>query len=52
MQALSLQIVNPQQERDVSVKKIPKMLLGRCTFDKDDYRLNIITLPEVEYDEI
>ena len=23
MQALSLQIVNPQQERDVSVKKIP-----------------------------
>lgn len=37
---------------NISIKKIPKMLLGRCTFDKDDYRLNIITLPEVEYDEI
>ena len=38
--------------RNISIKKIPKMLLGRCTFDKDDYRINIITMPEVEYDEI
>ena len=27
------------------------MLLGRCKFDKDDYKLNIITLPEDD-DEI
>ena len=38
--------------RNKSIKKIQKKHLGRCTFDKDDYRLNIITLPEVEYDEI
>lgn len=33
---------------NISVKKIPKMLLGRCEFDKDDYKLNIFTLPEVD----
>lgn len=33
---------------NISIKKIPKMLLGRCRFGKDDYRLNIIDIPEVE----
>lgn len=33
----------------ISVKRIPRMLLGRCVFEpKQDYSLNIITLPEVE----
>ena len=33
---------------NISIKKIPKMLLGRCRFGKDDYKLNIIDIPEVE----
>lgn len=33
----------------ITVKRIPRMLLGRCRFDPDkSYDLNIITLPEVE----
>lgn len=36
---------------NISIKKIPKMLLGRCEFGKDNYNLNIITLPEVEDDD-
>jgi len=30
---------------NITVKKIPNMLLGRCEFGKDDYSLNIITMP-------
>lgn len=30
----------------ITVRKIPGMLLGRCEFGKDDYSLNIITMPE------
>ncbi|MCK6466573.1 MAG: site-specific DNA-methyltransferase [Candidatus Brocadia sinica] len=30
----------------ITIKKIPKMLLGRCEFGKEDYSLNIINLPE------
>jgi len=30
----------------ITVKKIPQMLLGRCEFGKEDYKLNIIDLPE------
>ena len=33
---------------NISIKKIPQMLLGRCEFGKDDYSLNIIEVPEVE----
>lgn len=33
---------------NISIKKIPKMLLGRCEFGKDNYNLNIISIPEVE----
>lgn len=36
---------------NISIKKIPKMLLGRCEFGKDNYNLNIINIPEVEEDE-
>lgn len=36
---------------NVSIKKIPQMLLGRCEFGKDDYSLNIINLPHDETEE-
>lgn len=36
---------------NISIKKIPQMLLGRCEFGKDDYSLNIIEVPEVESEE-
>lgn len=36
---------------NISIKKIPQMLLGRCEFGKDDYSLNIINVPEVENEE-
>ncbi|WP_419470405.1 site-specific DNA-methyltransferase [Candidatus Kuenenia sp.] len=35
---------------NITIKKIPKMLLGRCEFGKEDYSLNIVNLP-VEADE-
>lgn len=30
---------------NISIKKIPQMLLGRCDFDHDDYSLHIIEMP-------
>ena len=30
---------------NISVRKIPAMLLGRCEFDRDDYSLNIVDMP-------
>ncbi|MDD4190634.1 MAG: site-specific DNA-methyltransferase [Mangrovibacterium sp.] len=33
---------------NISIKKIPHVLLGKCEFGKDDYSLNIINLPEDE----
>ena len=35
----------------ITVKKIPQMLLGRCEFNKDDYSLNIIDMPQLDLDE-
>lgn len=36
----------------ITIKKIPQMLLGRCEFGKEDYKLNIIDMPnEGESDE-
>ena len=35
---------------NITIKKIPKMLLGRCEFGKEDYSLNIINMPH-ENDE-
>lgn len=34
--------------KDIAIKKIPKVLLGRCEFDKNNYNLNIISLPEID----
>lgn len=36
---------------NITLKKIPKMLLGRCEFGRDDYSLNIVPLPEMPEDE-
>ena len=36
---------------NITLKKIPQMLLGRCEFDHNDYSLNIVSLPEIEEDE-
>lgn len=36
---------------NITIKKIPQMLLGRCEFGKDDYSLNIIELPDMEDEE-
>ena len=43
---------------NISIKKIPQMLLGKCEFGKEDYSLNIVNLPkdeeqiEIEEEEI
>ena len=31
---------------NITIKKIPKMLLGRCEFGKEDYSLNIVNMPK------
>ena len=37
---------------NISIKKIPHMLLGRCEFGREDYSLNIVQVPyEPEADE-
>ncbi len=33
---------------NITIKKIPQMLLGRCEFGKDDYSLNIVNMPAEE----
>jgi adenine-specific DNA-methyltransferase len=35
---------------NITIKKIPQMLLGRCEFGKDDYSFNIVNLPHDEID--
>ncbi len=35
---------------NITIKKIPQMLFGRCEFGKDDYSLNIVNLPHDETD--
>jgi adenine-specific DNA-methyltransferase len=35
---------------NITVKKIPNLLLGRCEFGKEDYSLNIVNMP-VDLDE-
>ena len=35
----------------ITVKKIPLMLRDRCKFDKDDYSLNIINMPQLDEEE-
>ena len=36
--------------KNITIKKIPQVLLGRCEFGKDDYSLNIIDVPTMEED--
>ena len=36
---------------NITLKKIPKVLLGKCEFAKDDYSLNITETQEVEADD-
>ena len=36
---------------NITVKKIPQMLLGRCEFNKDNYNLNIIDMPQLDIDD-
>jgi len=31
---------------NITIKKIPQMLLGRCEFGKDDYSFNIVNMPQ------
>ena len=31
--------------QNITVRKIPNMLLGRCEFGKEDYNLNIVSMP-------
>lgn len=37
--------------KNITIKKIPKLLLGKCEFSKEDYSLNIINMPEDEDQE-
>ncbi|MDD4276176.1 MAG: site-specific DNA-methyltransferase [Clostridia bacterium] len=34
--------------RNITIKKIPQTLLGKCEFGKDNYNLNIISLPTTD----
>jgi len=36
---------------NITIKKIPKVLLDTCEFDRDDYSLNIVSVPDIEDDE-
>lgn len=36
---------------NITIKKIPQMILGKCEFGKTDYNLNIIDLPDYEEEE-
>lgn len=44
----SFQQACEQAHSNITIKKIPKMLLGRCEFGKEDYSLNIINLPSLD----
>lgn len=33
---------------NITIKKIPKVLLDTCEFDHDDYSLNIVSVPEID----
>jgi adenine-specific DNA-methyltransferase len=37
---------------NITLKKIPQMLLDRCEFGKDDYSLNIVNLPTEEANDM
>jgi adenine-specific DNA-methyltransferase len=37
---------------NITIKKIPQMLLGRCEFGKDDYSFHIVNLPHDESTDV
>lgn len=37
---------------NITLKKIPKMLLGRCEFGRDDYSLNLVSVPDIDNEEL
>jgi adenine-specific DNA-methyltransferase len=37
---------------NITIKKIPQLLFGRCEFGKDDYSFNIVNLPHDETNEV
>lgn len=37
--------------KNITVKKIPQVLLGRCEFGKNDYSLNIVDMPIMEEED-
>lgn len=37
---------------NITIKKIPQMLLGRCEFGKDDYSFNIVNLPHNDDEDL
>lgn len=41
-----------QRHTNITIKKIPQMLLGRCEFGKDDYSFNIVNLPHDDDENI
>lgn len=44
----AFQIECESRHSNISIKKIPGMLLGKCEFGKDDYSLNIVNVPTEE----
>lgn len=36
---------------NITIKKIPKVLLDTCEFDHDDYSLNIVSVPDIDDEE-
>lgn len=46
----SFQVACENRYPNITVKKIPKMLLGRCEFGKEDYSLNIVNMPVEQYE--
>lgn len=36
---------------NITIKKIPKVLLDTCEFDHDDYSLNIVSVPDIDNEE-
>ena len=36
---------------NITIKKIPKVLLDTCEFDRDDYSLNIVSVPAIDDEE-
>lgn len=37
---------------NITIKKIPKVLLDTCEFDHDDYSLNIISVPHIDDEDL